>query len=166
MKKRWSKLYSNSTEELIAIVKASSSLTEILSHYGLKNKGGYNRALKQRLHEENIDYSHIPLGRGANLGKTGHRLTAIPIEVCMVENSTMNPGTIKKKVMQNNLLPNQCALCDDPPFWKGKPLVMVLDHINGINNDHRLENLRLLCPNCNSQTDTFCRRNVKKNDLA
>lgn len=46
--------------------------------------------------------------------------------------------------------------------WNGKPLVLILDHINGIYNDNRIENLRLLCPNCNSQTDTFAGRNCKK----
>ena len=48
------------------------------------------------------------------------------------------------------------------PEWNNKELILILDHINGINNDHRKENLRLLCPNCNSQTKTFAGRNVKK----
>ena len=48
---------------------------------------------------------------------------------------------------------------DRPPTWRSKPLVLVLDHINGVNDDYRADNLRLLCPNCNSQTSTFCGRN-------
>lgn len=47
------------------------------------------------------------------------------------------------------------------PTWNGKPLILTLDHRNGISNDHRLENLRWLCPNCNSQTETFCGRRKK-----
>jgi hypothetical protein len=45
------------------------------------------------------------------------------------------------------------------PVWLGKPLVLILDHINGKHNDHRLVNLRLLCPNCNSQQPTFAGKN-------
>lgn len=71
-------------------------------------------------------------------------------------------GSLKKHLIDNHILRNQCDLCDAQPIWKDKPLVLVLDHINGINNDNRLTNLRLLCPNCNSQTETFAGRNVKK----
>jgi 5-methylcytosine-specific restriction endonuclease McrA len=47
-------------------------------------------------------------------------------------------------------------------MWNGIPLVLVLDHINGKNNDNRQNNLRLLCPNCNSQQSTFAGKNKKK----
>jgi hypothetical protein len=50
-----------------------------------------------------------------------------------------------------------CAICGINE-WCGQRLVLHLDHINGINNDNRLENLRLLCPNCHSQTPTYCNR--------
>jgi hypothetical protein len=48
------------------------------------------------------------------------------------------------------------------PNWNNKGLVLQLDHINGVHNDNRVENLRILCPNCHSQTDTFCAKNIKK----
>lgn len=65
-------------------------------------------------------------------------------------------------MLKSNLLQYRCynvECCID--FWLNKPISLQLDHINGINNDHRLENLRLLCPNCHSQTDTYCGRNKK-----
>src|SRR5437763_16057938 len=52
---------------------------------------------------------------------------------------------------------HECSQCGIT-HWQGMPLVLHLDHINGINNDNRIENLRLLCPNCHSQTDTYGRR--------
>lgn len=80
----------------------------------------------------------------------------------MIKNSTYSRGTLKRRLLKEGVLTNVCAICDQKATHNEKPLVMVLDHINGINNDHRLENLRMLCPNCNSQQDTFAGRNNKK----
>jgi predicted RNA-binding Zn-ribbon protein involved in translation (DUF1610 family) len=59
-------------------------------------------------------------------------------------------------------VPYVCAECGQGPTWKEKPLTLHVDHINGVNCDDRFENLRFLCPNCHTQTDTFCSRNVKR----
>lgn len=72
-----------------------------------------------------------------------------------------NPQPIKARLIRDRILINRCAICDCEPVWLGKPLILRLDHINGINDDWRVENLRLLCPNCDSQTPTFCGRNIK-----
>jgi len=62
---------------------------------------------------------------------------------------------VKDRIIIQNLMSYVCSECSLKPIWRGRPLTLVLDHINGINNDNRLENLRFLCPNCNSQTKTF-----------
>ncbi|HZO94820.1 MAG TPA: HNH endonuclease signature motif containing protein [Candidatus Baltobacteraceae bacterium] len=69
-----------------------------------------------------------------------------------------NRRTVKQHLFAAGLLENVCSVCGLSE-WQGKPLVIQLDHINGVRNDHRLENLRMLCPNCHSQTDTFAARN-------
>lgn len=78
------------------------------------------------------------------------------------ENSTAKRNYVKQLIIANNLIPLKCAECDIVDKWNGKSIVLQLDHINGHSNDQRLENLRFLCPNCHSQTHTFCGRNVQK----
>lgn len=56
---------------------------------------------------------------------------------------------------------NQCCLCDQEPFHNGLPLSLQLDHIDGDPHNNRWDNLRLLCPNCHTQTDTYGFKNEK-----
>lgn len=67
--------------------------------------------------------------------------------------------SIKRRLILEGVLTNRCALCDCDPIWLGKPLTLHLDHINGFPTDYRIENLRLVCPNCDSQLETFAGRN-------
>ena len=83
----------------------------------------------------------------------------------MTENSTYSRNHLKKRLIKNGILENKCDICGLLPEWQEQKLVMVLDHINGIRNDNRKENLRLLCPNCNSQQSTFAGKRNKQPSL-
>jgi 5-methylcytosine-specific restriction endonuclease McrA len=65
--------------------------------------------------------------------------------------------TIRKLLIKTK--GNQCAVCSLPGIWHGKPITMIVDHEDGNASNNLPSNLRLLCPNCNSQTPTFCGRN-------
>jgi len=65
---------------------------------------------------------------------------------------------LKKRLLKEKILENVCSICGITK-WNDKPINMQLDHINGISTDHRLENLRMICPNCHSQTETYCGKN-------
>jgi len=161
MKKRTSVVWSIPKEELESIVKNNNSLSKVLIYFGLYNKGGNIKTLKRRLDEDSIDYSHIALGTNSNKGRKIPK-TSIALEKVMIENSTYSRGTLKKRLLEEGILENKCSECGQEEEWQGKHLVMILDHINGVGNDHREENLRMLCPNCNSQQETFAGRNNKK----
>jgi hypothetical protein len=109
----------------------------------------------------------------ARLGlETGHwkgqshgsspRPTKIPWANILVNDSSCRIyPSMKVRMIDDGLLVNNCAICGMAPEWNGKPLILRLDHVSGSRRDNRLENLRLICPNCDSQTDTFCGRNTK-----
>lgn len=69
---------------------------------------------------------------------------------------------IKKLLIEAGILEERCygAGCSVRKTWLGNPLALHLDHINGIGDDYELENLRLLCPNCHTQTSTYAGKNI------
>lgn len=85
----------------------------------------------------------------------------MPLEQVLIADSTYNSTKLKARSIRAHMLELQCAICGLPPEWHGRPLVLRLDHVNGEHSDNRLENLRLVCPNCDSQLPTFAGRNKR-----
>lgn len=157
---RKSIVWTLSANEFKDLVARSKTLADILIYLNLRAVGGNYKTIKQRIEEENIDVSHIRLGLGSNKGRPSTNVGP-PLNEVMVENSDYSRGSLKWRLIDGGILKEECKECGASPIWNNKKLVMVLDHINGVSDDHRLENLRLLCPNCNSQTDTFCRKHKR-----
>ena len=87
--------------------------------------------------------------------------TLTPNELVFAENSNYSNAMVKHRIVENDMLNYCCSICS-LDTWQGETIVLDLDHINGNNVDNRLLNLRFLCPNCHSQTATYCGRNRKK----
>ena len=149
-----SKIYQVSDEEFKNIIKNSLSYSDCLRTLGLTTKGGSSTdILKRRIKELNCSIEHF---KGKSTSYTKYELEEI-----LIKDSTYNNiSRLKQRLLNNNLLEYKCAKCGIKE-WQNEPISLQLDHINGINNDHRLENLRLLCPNCHSQTETFAGKNKK-----
>lgn len=151
-----SKIYSVSDEEFREIVANSFTYSDVLRALGLGTRGGSSTdILKRRIAELNCSTEHFSRSGGGKNAK-------YPLEEIMVENSSYaNIASLKRRILNEGILEYKCAICGISE-WLGKPLSLQLDHINGVNNDHRKENLRFLCPNCHSQTETFAGKNQLK----
>lgn len=149
-----SKVTAPTDEAFREIVEQSSSYSDVLVALGLVPKGGTSsKALKRRIEALAIPTDHFKV-RG-EWAKTTYTMEEILIENSMYTN--MN--RLKIRLVQEGVMDYFCNECGNNGIWRGKPLTLQLDHINGVSNDHRLTNLRFLCPNCHSQTDTYSGRN-------
>lgn len=92
-------------------------------------------------------------------GEIVTRSRGMPIQELLARPSDRR--NVKLRLLRAGLLGGGCSECGITE-WRGRRLSLHLDHVNGVHNDHRLENLRLLCPNCHSQTETYGGRNVRR----
>jgi hypothetical protein len=83
-----------------------------------------------------------------------------PLEEVLVPDSTYSRGILKRRLYDEGLKLRVCELCGQGEVWRGRRMALILDHINGISNDNRLENLRVVCPKCAGTLDTHCGRNM------
>ena len=151
-----SKVYQVSDEQFREIVASNNTYSDCLRALGLGTKGGSSTdILKRRIAELNCSTEHF--GRKGPGYQAKHALVDI-----LVENSTYaNIASLKRRLVREDVLEYKCAICGINE-WLGQEISLQLDHINGVNNDHRVENLRFLCPNCHSQTNTYGGKNVSK----
>lgn len=156
------KIYEITDEQFVELIKNSSNIAEVLFKLGYTVKGnswGYSQ-IKQRMVDLNLDKKDFK-GKSALMRDT--RQKEISADKLLRVNCKHARNVLRRYIVKNNLLLYKCAICGLSE-WNGKTLSLELDHINGINNDNRLENLRFLCPNCHSQTCTYGSRNQQKNE--
>ena len=104
-----------------------------------------------------------PWNKGKPVGLTEyHKAIRFDDSQVFVENSTYPRHKIKDRILKQDLIKFECSCCGIGPLWQGKPMPLILDHINGVNDDNRLVNLRFVCSNCDSQLPTYKSKNRKK----
>ena len=155
-------------EQVAKVVNDTKSAAEACRQLGLSTAGSATR-FRKFLDDKQIDYSHWT-GQLWSKGKTcldDNRLRKTKdISEIFTENSNASSHYVRKLILKRELKQYACEECGITGEWNNKPINLQLDHINGNRKDHRLENLRWLCPNCHSQTDTFCARNSNKQKVS
>jgi len=158
-----SKIKNFKREQVIKLIKNSKSIAEVISGLGLKVNGWNYPFVKYIIKTLGGDASHFKGQSWAKGVTTNTCANKIPLNKILIEHSTYtSTPRLKQRLIKEGLLNNKCKECGLSPTWQNKPLMLTIDHINGIREDNRIDNLRLLCPNCHSQTKTFTGRNVKR----
>jgi hypothetical protein len=152
-----SRLWKMPVDEFASLIRASLSWADVMRHFGYGTNGNNWQTAKNRCHALGIDSSHFLSKRDM----TALRNPEIPLDQILVENSTYCRSHLKRRLLRLGLLTNECSICRLGPTWNGKPITMRLDHVNGKPNDNRIDNLRMVCPNCDSQLETFTYRNIR-----
>lgn len=140
-----------------AAIAPSRSMAEALRRLGLRPAGANFRTLKKLAAHYDISMDHFD-------PKWSVRLVpkrAFPLEHVLVEDSTYDRGKLKRRLYAEGLKHRRCELCGQDEHWRGRAMSLILDHINGIPGDNRLENLRIVCPNCAATLETHCGRKTR-----
>ena len=136
-------------ETLEEVVRSSTNYREVLLKFERNQSMSTYKTLKRWLGIWEIDTSHFT----RTIKVKPHSRDSF-----FIINSPVSRHAVKKRIIKENLINYRCQICKSNDEWLGKKISLILDHINGINNDNRLENLRFLCPNCNATLDTHCRK--------
>ena len=143
-------------EELEQLVKTSNSFSDILRKQNKSISGTAIKILKDKLDSYGISYLF--------LNEISIFKKQIPLNEILVENRSYKSSNLKKRLIKEGLKEDKCEICGCSNEWNGKLLTLQLDHVNGNHSDNRLENLRIICPNCHSQTETFSNKRAKKHN--
>lgn len=160
-KRRTSILYDHSKEVIEEAIRGSNSIRETLPKLGLKDVGGNRGTFFDVVKYHKLDAILLELRERTKkmqyrgLSDRRKRLERSDDEV-FTKDSTLARAYVKKRIIKNNLISYECKSCENTGEWFGKDLTLQLEHINGINNDHRLENLCFLCPQLSFSDGFFC----------
>lgn len=147
-----------SEQQLKDAIMNSRSYRQALITLGIASKGGNYRVIHNAIKKYNIDISHFTNCSWAKGQKLGHKR---PLSEYLSNNFPTTSHRLRLRLISENIFEHKCSSCN-LNTWKDRPIPLELDHIDGNHSNNNLDNLRLLCPNCHSLTDTFRGKNKKK----
>lgn len=150
-------------QELINAVSESISYNSVIEKLGLHICGGNQQSIRKHISRLGISTSHF-LGKSWNRGNIAGLKNYLKRDLSdiLIENSTyINANHLKNRLIKEGIFEYKCYRCGRTK-WEGELIPIQIDHINGIHNDNRLENLTILCPNCHALTPTYCGKNKKR----
>jgi hypothetical protein len=153
-------------DELRTAVDGARSYAEVLRRLGCRPGGSTYVQLKREIAEAGIDTSHMKGRRwaeGRSFPEMSRRRSRPLEEILVADSDYLNTHRLRKRLLREGLKDHRCEICGRTE-WNGEPIPLQLDHINGDRRDNRMENIRLVCPNCHAQTDTWCGKNIGRYD--
>lgn len=137
-------------QQLREAVNASRNYFQVCQRLGLARR---SVIVVNRTQQLGLDTSHFT----SQTTRVEHRQFAVRLEDILQNKRPFPSSFVKKRLLKEGLLTYHCYECSLKD-WRGNPITLELDHIDGNNRNNTLVNLRLLCPNCHAQTSTYCGR--------
>ena len=139
-------------EQFIQLVQVSTSYRDLAKRIGYQSfSGPLCKQLQNKMISYGLSYQDFKINE-EKIIRTADNI--------FIKNSTVDQKTLRRWYKKGNYTEYKCSICGLLPIWQNKELTLILDHINGLNNDDRLENLRWVCPNCNMQLPTTNGKNI------
>jgi hypothetical protein len=149
-------------DELRAAIAAARSWSQALRLLQYRSAGGNWKTLKKYAELWGISTDHFDAHAASVEGLRRRHKASVPLSDVLVENSTYGRAHVKRRLFAEGMKERRCEMCGQDEIWRGRRMALILDHVNGVPNDHRPENLRILCPNCAATLDTHCGRKNKR----
>lgn len=159
----YKKLEELGAEKVQLLLDESVSISDFFIKISKRDVGGNRKTLYRFIEKNSLNSIKLKKNRERCLSSGGFSRNKKNNKEIFVENFLGTKAIIRTRVLKEGLIEYKCKNCGNDGEWFGKELVLQLDHINGVGNDNRLENLRFLCPNCHTQTETWGSKQFKSN---
>jgi len=153
---RWSE------DDLRNAVGGARTLVDTVRALGLRVAGGNFQTVVKHITRLGLPTSHwlSPDQLNGARGLRSKVLLTLPDAKVFQNPRTVGSGATVRRTFARACPPERCAICGMAAEWNGRPLVLHMDHIDGNSRNCERSNLRWLCPNCHSQTETYAGRNA------
>jgi hypothetical protein len=157
-------IFAGAADATIAdVVARSRSRAQAIKRLGAKPAMSTYRAIDDAIGRLGLDTSHM-VGQAWLRGQKGVTVARrMPLDELLVNGKLRRSSHVKRRLLAEGVKEHRCEICGRTE-WNGEPIPLQLDHINGDRRDNRMENIRLVCPNCHAQTDTWCGKNIGRYD--